>query len=61
MFPTPYTGLVDLGLLDSALHDFTSALQGVVAAGVSSAVTSPPQSAPVGKVATLYLLHICFK
>ena len=60
VFPTPYTGLLDLGLLDFSLHDFTSALQGVVAAGVSAEVTSSSQSALAGKVATLYLLHICF-
>ena len=36
------------------------ALQGVVMAGVVSALPSPAPSAPVGKVAHISLLHLCF-
>ena len=60
MRPSWATGLVALGLLDSALHAFASALQGMLAAGVSAAVPSLYQSAPIGKVATLLLLHLRF-
>ena len=35
------TGLAALGIFYSALYNFVAALQGVVAAGVSSAVPSP--------------------
>ena len=55
--PAPATGLAELGLPDSALHAFATALQGVVAAGVSAALPSPAPSVPTGKVATLSLLH----
>ena len=58
--PPPATGLADLGLSDSALHAFAADLQGVVAAGVSSALSSPAPSGPTGKVATLSLLHLRF-
>ena len=46
----PATVLADLGLSDSAIHTFTAALQGVVAAGVSAEVPSPTPSVPAGKV-----------
>ena len=54
------TGLAALGLSGSALHAFASALQGVVAAGVSAAVPSPAPSAPTGKVVTPYILNLWF-
>ena len=59
--PTLAMCLAALGISDSALHAFTEALQGVVAAGVSVEVPSPSPSAPTGKVATLSLLHLHFE
>ena len=56
----PATSLADLGLSYSALHAFAAALQGVVVAGVRAAVSSPAPSSPMGKVATLYLIHLRF-
>ena len=58
--PPPAMGLAALGLSDSALHAFTAALQGVVAAGVSAEFPYPAPSGPTGKVATPYLLHLRF-
>ena len=58
--PPPATSLASLGLSDSAIHTFTTALQVVVAAGVSLAVPSPSPSALTGKVMTLSLLHLRF-
>ena len=43
--------------MDSAIHAFALAMQGVVAAGVSAVVPSPYPYAPAGKVTTLSLLH----
>ena len=57
---TPDTGLADIGLSDSTLHIFTAALQGVLAAVVSVAVSSPSLSSPMGKVTILSLLYLCF-
>ena len=58
--PPPATGLAALGLSDSSLHAFLAALQGVVAAGVSAALPYPVTSIPMGKFATLSLLHLRF-
>ena len=55
-----YTGLTALGRLDSALHTFAAALQGVLASGVGMSVPSPSLSAPTIKVTTLSLLHLRF-
>ena len=52
-------GLGSLGLLDSTTQDFSDVLQGGVAAGVVSDLPSPYLVAPVGKVASLSLLHLC--
>ena len=60
MVPFPATGLAALVLSDSALHAFTVDLQGVVEAGVSTAVPSPSPYTPAGKVVTLFLLHLHF-
>ena len=60
MRPPLSTVLASLGLSESALHAFTAALQGVVAAGVSTEVTSLVLSAPTGKIETLSLLHLRF-
>ena len=54
------TGLAALGLSDSAVHDFAASLQGVVAAGVSTALPSPDPSRLTKKVVTLSLLHLRF-
>ena len=58
--PTPATGLAALGLLDSTMHAFVLAMQGVVANGVAAALPSPAPSVSTGKVATLSLLHLRF-
>ena len=58
--PTPTTGLVALGLSDSAPHTFVADLQGLVAAGVRVALPSPSPFGPTGKVTTLSLLHLRF-
>ena len=58
--PPPATGLSALDLSDSSLHTFTAAMQGMVAAGFSMEVPSPAPSAPMGKIATLSLLHLRF-
>ena len=56
----PTTGLASLSLLDSALHPFAAAMQGMVASGVSVVVPPPSKSSPIGKVTTLSLLYLCF-
>ena len=56
----PATGLAALDLSDSALHSFSAALQGVVAAGVSAVVPFPAPYTLTGKVATLTFLHLRF-
>ena len=53
-------GLDALGLSDATLQAFTAAMQGVVTAGVVSALPSPSPAAPGGKVARLSLLHLRF-
>ena len=53
-------GLAALGLPDATLQAFTAALQGVVTAGVVSALLSPSPAAPGGKMARLSLLHLRF-
>ena len=58
--PPPAIGLSAIGMLEYALHAFTAALQGVVAAGFSMAVPSPAASDAMGKIATLSLLNLCF-
>ena len=54
--PPTATGLGDLGLLDATFHAFTTALQGVVMAGV---IVAPPSSpdAPAGRVRKILLRH----
>ena len=54
-------GLTVLGLLDETVHAFTSALQGVMAAGVGAALPSPSPSATSGRVAALSIIHLCFE
>ena len=49
-----------LRLLDTMVHTFASALQGVVAVGVGAALPSPSPSAPLGRVAVISLLHLRF-
>ena len=56
----PATGIVDLGLSNSALHAFEAYLQGVATAGVSAELPSPAPSVLTGKVAKLSLLHLRF-
>ena len=51
-------GLAVLGLSDATLQAFTSALQGVVTAGVVLHLPSPLPSGPRGKVDRLFLLHL---
>ena len=58
--PLPATGIAPLCLPDSALHAFAVALQGVVVAGFSTTVSSISPYFPMGKVATLSLLNLCF-
>ena len=60
MVPPPDTGLAALGISDYFLHAFAEALQGVLAARVSTEVTSPSPYAPTGNISALYLLHIRF-
>ena len=55
-----FMDLATLSLSDSALHTFTSSLQGVVADGVSTLLPSPSPSAPTGKVEMFFLLHLRF-
>ena len=54
------TGLAALGIWDHPLHAFEAALQGVLAAVVSVAVSSPSLSSLMGKVTILSLLYLCF-
>ena len=58
--PSMSTGIAALSLSGAAIHDFAVALQGVVMAGVGAMLLSPSLAAPTGKVATLYLLQLCF-
>ena len=58
--PPLTTGLAALGLYNAAIHDFTAALQGVVAMGVVAAFTSPSLVAPMEKVRKISLLHLRF-
>ena len=60
MAAPPAPVLATLGILDATVHAFAAALQGVVAAGVGAALTSPSHSAPSGGVAALFLIHIRF-
>ena len=53
-------GLAALSLLDATLQAFAAALQGVVTAGVVSALPSPLSGAPGGNVARHSLLHLRF-
>ena len=57
--PPPATSLADLGLSDSAHHDFAASLKDVVAARVIAAVPSPYLFALARKVAKLSFLHLC--
>ena len=54
-------GLAALGLLDATLQVFVAALQGVVTAGVVSALPSSLPAAPGRKVARLSFLHLRFE
>ena len=56
----PLTSLFALGLSDTTLQEFAAVLQGVVTAGVVSALPYPSPAAPWGKVAQLSLLHLLF-
>ena len=58
--PLTATDLAVLGLLGFNIYAFASAYQGVVAAGVSVAVSPPSLSAPMGKGARFSLLHLRF-
>ena len=60
MAAPPAPGLNLLGILDAMVHAFAAALQGVVATGVGAPLPYPPTSAPLGRVATLSLLHLRF-
>ena len=53
-------GLSSLGLSDATLQTFAAALQGVVTAGMVSALPSPSPVSPWGKVARLSLMHLRF-
>ena len=53
-------GLAVLDLLDATSQAFAAALQGVVMAGVVSALPYPSPAAPEEKVARLFLLHLRF-
>ena len=53
-------GLAVLDLLDATSQAFAAALQGVVMAGVVSALPYPSPAAPQGKFARLFLLYLCF-
>ena len=54
------TGLAAFGLSDATLQAFAAAMQGMVVAGVVSALLSLLPTAPGGKVARLSLLHLHF-
>ena len=60
MVPPPTIDLAALILSDTAIHAFTAALQGVLAAGVGAAFPSHYPEAPTRKVATLSLLYLRF-
>ena len=57
----PVPKLSALVLSDANVHTFADALQVVVAAQVGSSPPSPSPIAPLVRVATLSLLHLCFK
>ena len=50
-------GLTALVISDTVIHAFTSELSVVLAAVVGAVLPSPSPAAPMGKVATLSLLH----
>ena len=56
--PATWTGIMSLS--DADIHDFTSALQGVVMEWVEAALPSSSLAAPVGRVVTLLILHLRF-
>ena len=54
-------GLAAIGLLDATLQAFAAALQGMVTAGVVSALPSPSPAAPGVKVARISFVHLRFE
>ena len=54
------TGIAALGLSDATLKTSAEDLQGVVTAGLASALPSPSPASPGGKVARLSLMHLRF-
>ena len=62
-YPTaalPAPVLAMLGLLYATVHAFADVLQEMVVAGVGVDLPSPSPSAPMGRVAALSLIHLCF-
>ena len=53
-------GLAALGLSNATLQAFAAALQGMVMAGIVSALASYSPASPGGKVSRLYFLHLRF-